>query len=70
MILKIKNMKNRIEFSGNLDEKNKIDQESFLRLDSNERVKVCLEISEAILQNQYKNGLLPEDENYTLRIHE
>lgn len=39
---------------------------TFYKLPENERINLVCELSEVLLNIQYENGILPEDENLTL----
>ena len=59
--------KRKIEISKGFEEEKRKEEEAFLKLSFEERfIKVC-EISEIMLRMQYENGVLPKDENFTLR---
>jgi len=59
-------MKKRIEKSKGFEEEQRISEEAFLKLSSDERTKLCCEISEIMIRIQYENGMLPKDNNFTL----
>ncbi len=59
-------MEKRIEKSKGFAEEQQLSEEAFLKLDTNERTKLCCEISELMLRIQYENGVLPKDNNFTL----
>ncbi|MCF8405195.1 MAG: hypothetical protein K9H58_14720 [Bacteroidales bacterium] len=59
-------MKKRIEISKGFEEEQAITEKAFLKLNSDERTKLCCEISEIMIRIQYENGMLPEDANFTL----
>jgi len=59
-------MKKRIEKSKGFEEEQRISEEAFLKLNSDERTKLCCEISEIMIRIQYENGILPKDNNFTL----
>ncbi len=60
-------MKKRIEISKGFEEEKRLEEEAFLKLSDDERFRVTCELSEMMLQIQYENGVLPEDNNFTLR---
>lgn len=60
-------MKNRIEKSKGFEEEKRLEEEAFLKLNDDERFRVCCELSELMLQIQFENGVLPEDDNFTFR---
>ena len=60
-------MKKRIEKSKGFEEEKRLEEKAFLKLSDDERFRVACEISEMMLQIQYENGVLPEDENFILR---
>ncbi len=59
-------MKKRIEISKGFEEEKLLEEEVFLKLSDDERFRVACELSEMMLQIQYENEVLPEDENFTL----
>lgn len=59
-------MEKRIEKSKGFEEEQRISEEAFLKLNSEERTKLCCEISEVMIRMQYENGVLPKDNNFIL----
>ena len=59
-------MEKRIEKSKGFAKEQQLSEEAFLKLDTNERTKLCFEISELMLRIQYENGVLPKDNNFIL----
>jgi len=59
-------MKKRIEISKGFEEEERKERETFLKLNDEERFIRACEISEIMLLIQYENGVLPEDDNFTL----
>ena len=49
------------------EEEKRLEEEAFLKLSDDERFRVTCELSEIMLQIQYENGVLPEDNNFILR---
>ena len=59
-------MKKRIEISKGFDEEKRLEEDAFLKLSDDERFRVTCELSEIMLRIQFENGVLPNDENFTL----
>ena len=59
-------MGKRIEKSKGFEEEQRISEEAFIKLNSEERTKLCCEISEIMIRMQYENGVLPKDSNFIL----
>jgi len=59
--------KNKIEISKGFEEEKRKEEDAFLQLSDEERFIKCCEISEIMLRMQYENGVLPKDDNFTLR---
>jgi len=62
-----KDMENRIEKSKGFDEEKLLEEKAFLKLNDDERFRLTCEISEIMLQIQFKNSVLPKDKNFILR---
>jgi hypothetical protein len=59
-------MKKRIEKSKGFEEEQRISEEAFFKLNSDERTKLCCEISDIMIRMQFENDLLPKDDNFIL----
>ena len=59
-------MGKRIEKSKGFEEEQRISEEAFMKLNSEERTKLCCEISEIMIRIQHENGVLPKDSNFIL----
>ena len=60
-------MKKKLKITQDLEKENHLEREAFLKLNTDQRLRVCCEISELMQQIQYENGVLPKEKNFILR---